>query len=173
MVHWISQTKTTRSIHKHPLIRTQSASHKLYRHWKLYIQARRTHSSFEAKHLYTKPNWLSLLTSIDHASSFFRNLTKYKIYTYTQRSSFQLQFFNKVKGTSLLQPLPITPHRSCLTWPYNHKTKSLTLFINRRLISTRPALRNFSKPRIYTHNIPATFTTLHKASNYLSITRLA
>ena len=110
---------------------------------------------------------------IDHASSFFRNFTKHKIYTYTQDSSLQSQFINKVKGTSLLQPLPINHHSSCLTWPYNHKTKRLTLFINRQSISTRPASRNLTKPRIYTHNIPATVTTHHKASNYHSITWLA
>ena len=101
--------------------------------------------------------------SIDHASSFFRNLTKYKIYTYTQRSSFQLQFFNKVKGTSILQPLPINPHRSCLTWPYNHKTKRLKLFYT---ITDRSqqALRNITKPRICPHNILATVTFHHKAA---------
>ena len=108
----ISQPKTTRSIHKHPQIRTQSASHKLYIHWKLHIQARRTHSSFKAKHPYTKPNWLSLLTVVHRSITpvhSLRNLTKHKIYTYTQRSSFQLQFINKVKGTSLLQPPQVLP----------------------------------------------------------------
>ena len=100
---------------------------------------------------------------IDNASSFFRNFTKHKIYTYTQRSSFQLQFINKVRGTSLLQPLPINHNTSCLTWPYNHKTKRLKLFYT---ITDRSqqALRNITKPRICHHNILATVTFHHKAA---------
>jgi len=177
MVHWISQTKTTRSIHKHPLIRTQSASHKLYRHWKLHIQARRTHSSFKAKHLNTKPNCLSLLTVVHRSITpvhSYVTCPSIKIYTHT-KFQLHLQFINKVKGASLLQPLPINHLKSCLTWYYNHTTKRLTPFITitdrSQQVST---MRNFTKLRICTHNLLARVTFHHKASKYQSIaTRLA
>ena len=92
--------------------RTQSASHKLYRHWKLHIQARRTHASFKAKHLYTKPNGLSLLIVVHRSITpvhSLRNLTKQKyihtlnvvayIYNSLTRSK-ELAFFNHYQSTT-------------------------------------------------------------------------
>jgi len=75
---------------------------------------------------------------------------------------------NQPSSTTTNQPPHVLPHVALQS-----QNQEIDTFINRRSISTRPALRNITKPRLYTNNIPATVTTQHKASNYHSITRPA